>query len=223
MKINHNGVTWLPIIAGVSITAVIVLALGLSYGGEWYQSVTDPSSLSTAPTLSPVATPLEAINTDNTIQRSTAKIGTQQVEADPIVNCPIHQKCGGGSIELRNSACEKTYCCMYPDGRTVFMLDRAECVGSSQAKGATAKTKSALEESQQVAGQMTSISDTPSSNSDGQYQQCISNTKAQLDLCNQQCTQAYREISQSGEYDSKKMMECYSVCGQQYSLSKCSN
>jgi hypothetical protein len=55
------------------------------------------------------------------------------------------------------------------------------------------------------------------------YNQCIKDIQAQLDTCNQKCEQSYQEISQSGEYNSSNMLDCYSTCGQQYSYSKCSN
>src|SRR3989344_1434947 len=52
-------------------------------------------------------------------------------EPDYMVNCQIHVKCGGGTIYLKKSECDKTYCCFYPDGRNVFYRDKSQCTNSN--------------------------------------------------------------------------------------------
>lgn len=48
-------------------------------------------------------------------------------EPNYMVNCGIHEKCGGGSVWISNSACKKTICCTYSDGRSVFLYDNSQC------------------------------------------------------------------------------------------------
>jgi peptidoglycan hydrolase-like protein with peptidoglycan-binding domain len=52
------------------------------------------------------------------------------VDSDPIVNCLIHEKCGGGSMRIKKSQCDNTICCFYPD-RNVFYMDKNQCNSSN--------------------------------------------------------------------------------------------
>jgi len=52
------------------------------------------------------------------------------VDSDPIVNCIIHEKCGGGSTRIKKSVCDNSICCTYPD-RNVFYLDKNQCNSSN--------------------------------------------------------------------------------------------
>lgn len=52
-------------------------------------------------------------------------------EPDYFVNCQVHAACGGGTKYMLKSTCGKTYCCMYRDGRNVFLYDKSQCIDSS--------------------------------------------------------------------------------------------
>ncbi|HPD74385.1 MAG TPA: hypothetical protein PLX95_03880 [bacterium] len=61
---------------------------------------------------------VEEINHDKSIDTKTTSetqpvinTPTPILEADPMVNCGIHENCGGGTKLMRESDCEKTICC----------------------------------------------------------------------------------------------------------------
>lgn len=51
-------------------------------------------------------------------------------ESDYLVNCQIHQNCGSGSILIKKSLCDKSYCCFFKSG-PVLLYDKSQCVESN--------------------------------------------------------------------------------------------
>lgn len=48
------------------------------------------------------------------------------VDPDPIINCLIHASCGGGSRQLRKSACDQTICCQIGES-WIFYESSSKC------------------------------------------------------------------------------------------------
>lgn len=49
-------------------------------------------------------------------------------EVDYIVDCKIHQDCGGGTQKLAKSICDNSICCEIPKGNWVFYTSKQKCV-----------------------------------------------------------------------------------------------
>lgn len=43
----------------------------------------------------------------------TSNPGNNNLDTDPIITCSIHEKCGGGSKQLKQSVCNNMICCFY--------------------------------------------------------------------------------------------------------------
>jgi hypothetical protein len=52
-------------------------------------------------------------------------------DANYMVNCGIHAKCGGGSVWISKKACNNTICCTYSNGSSVFLYDSSQCKSNS--------------------------------------------------------------------------------------------
>ena len=58
---------------------------------------------------------------------------TNPDESNPLVNCKIHEKCGGGSIQLTEDQCAQTICCGFDDGRWKFYYSKSQCETDARA------------------------------------------------------------------------------------------
>lgn len=84
----------------------------------------------TTPTRQPTNTPRPTRKPSKTPTPTTAivrqKPAQQQVDPDPPVHCPIHEKCGGGTVPLKRSECDNMVCCG-PNGQQSKWLTKQEC------------------------------------------------------------------------------------------------
>ncbi len=53
----------------------------------------------------------------------TASIQTDE----PVIDCKVNQNCGGGTIKLNKSVCDRSYCCSLGYGVSVLVLSQQAC------------------------------------------------------------------------------------------------
>ena len=54
-----------------------------------------------------------------------SKTNTKIDQSDPLIDCPLHEKCGGGTKRMKQSACVNSTCC--GGGNVNITLDKDEC------------------------------------------------------------------------------------------------
>ena len=89
------------------------------------QPVASPSTFNVIFSPTPTVKPKLKTNTEITPNNPD--------KSDPVVNCGINEKCGGGSIQLTEDQCAQTICCGFDDGRWKFYYSKSQCETDARA------------------------------------------------------------------------------------------
>lgn len=118
----------------VVLLVICLIFIAYLIGKDQAKFLSSKSENNLVPTVT-VSTPIPTAE-----QVRTQYIPVATVDPDPPVLCNVNPNCGGGTKPLKQSECNNSTCCGFPDGSWVFYKDKNQCIADQKAKQPISET-----------------------------------------------------------------------------------
>lgn len=230
MSSNKNPWIYLSVV----LLIIVAYLIGRSEKQSLFEGLLKKATPTTIPTKiifhdDPTNTPLkETKNIPTQIPANKTNYIAPTTDPDPPVHCKIGDKCGGGTIPLKQSECRNTVCCHLLNGSYVFYKD----INQSPCKESSSPQQSNTQQNNQSSDIKVTL---PSDSLD--YKNCILNQQFKQSSCSGLCDSKLRDgkwacddefypltLQNSDAHGacyrdaSAAHTSCYSKCSNQYSI-----